>query len=192
MNSFEFETRNDISSVFYISKNMSQFKKVLIGDLGAIALEIRREIVTMVNRANSGHVGGSLSAVEILVALYHNLMKHDPSNPKWVERDRFIMGKGHATPVYYAVLASCGYISQEDLLGFRRPGSYLQGHPKQKTEKGIEVSTGTLGLGLSTACGWLWLVKLEMKVKSIIAFVAMAKFKKDRFGKLPCLPINTN
>jgi transketolase len=153
MNSFEFETRNDISSVFYISKNMSQFKKVLIGDLGAIALEIRREILTMVNRANSGHVGGSLSAVEILVALYHNLMKHDPSNPKWVERDRFIMGKGHATPVYYAVLASCGYISQEDLLGFRRPGSYLQGHPKQKTEKGIEVSTGTLGLGLSTACG---------------------------------------
>jgi transketolase len=99
----------------------------------------------MITRAASGHVGGSMSAVEILVSLYHHIMKHDSQNPKWTERDRFIMGKGHATPVYYAVLSDCGYIPKEDLLGFRRPGSYLQGHPKQYQVKGIEASTGTFG-----------------------------------------------
>jgi transketolase len=140
---------------------MSEFKKYNIDEMKAIALEIRREIVTMIHRANSGHVGGSLSAVEILVSLYYQQMKHDPVNPKWAERDRFIMGKGHATPVYYAVLASCGYIPKEDLLGFRRPGSYLQGHPKQYTERGIEVSTGTLGLSLSTTCGMALAAKLK-------------------------------
>jgi transketolase len=129
------------------------FKKHSIEEMQVKALEIRREIVTMVHRANSGHVGGSLSAVEIIMSCYYHLMNHDPKNPKWADRDRFIMGKGHATPVYYAILADCGYFPKEDLLGFRRPGSYLQGHPKQNSEKGIEVSTGTLGLGLSTACG---------------------------------------
>lgn len=125
------------------------------------AKEIRQEIIIMITRAASGHVGGSMSAVEILVSLYHHIMKHDSQNPNWSERDRFIMGKGHATPVYYAVLADCGYIPKEDLLGFRRPGSYLQGHPKQYTEKGIEVSTGTLGLSLSTTCGMALSAKLK-------------------------------
>jgi transketolase len=132
---------------------INTFKKHSINEMESKALEIRREIVTMVNRANSGHVGGSLSAVEIIMSCYYHLMKHEPNNPKWAKRDRFIMGKGHATPVYYAILADCGYFPKEDLLGFRRPGSYLQGHPKQYSDKGIEVSTGTLGLGLSTACG---------------------------------------
>jgi transketolase len=125
------------------------------------ATEIRREIITMVHRANSGHVGGSLSAVELLASCYYYMMKHDPTNPKWAERDRFIMGKGHATPVYYAILADCGYIPKEDLLGFRRPSSYLQGHPKMYLDKGIEASTGTLGLGLSTACGMALAAKIR-------------------------------
>jgi transketolase len=125
------------------------------------ATEIRREIITMVNRANSGHVGGSMSAVELIMACYYHMMKHDPKNPKWAERDRFIMGKGHATPVYYAILADCGYIPKEDLEGFRRPNSYLQGHPKMYLDKGIEVSTGTLGLGLSTACGMALAAKIR-------------------------------
>jgi transketolase len=125
------------------------------------ATAIRKEILMMITRSASGHVGGSLSAVEILVCLYYKIMKHEPTNPTWAERDRFVMGKGHATPVYYAVLADCGYFPKKDLEGFRRPGSYLQGHPKQYTSKGIEASTGTLGLGLSTAVGMAFAAKLK-------------------------------
>jgi transketolase len=117
------------------------------------AREIRRSIVAMVHRARSGHVGGSLGAVELVVALYHAIMRHDPSRPEWEERDRFILSKGHCTPVIYAVLADCGYFPRSDLETFRRPGSHLQGHPYHPNTPGIEASTGTLGLGLSTGLG---------------------------------------
>jgi transketolase len=117
------------------------------------ALDIRREILTMVHRANSGHVGGSLGATDLLVALYYHLMEHDPENPRWEKRDRFILSKGHCTPVIYAVLADCGYFPKEDLKTFRRPGSHLQGHPYQPKTPGVEASTGTLGLGISTGVG---------------------------------------
>ncbi|MBI4661411.1 MAG: transketolase [Verrucomicrobia bacterium] len=125
------------------------------------AREVRRRILTMVHRANSGHVGGSLSSVEILVALYYRLMRHDPRRPAWPERDRFILSKGHCTPVIYAVLADCGYFPMSDLRTFRRPGSHLQGHPYAPKTPGIEVSTGTLGLGLSTAAGMALGAKLR-------------------------------
>jgi transketolase len=115
--------------------------------------EIRREIIKMVYRAKSGHIGGSLGATELLVALYYHVMKHDPGNPSWEKRDRFILSKGHCTPVLYAVLADCGYFPKEDLLTFRRPGSHLQGHPYHLKTPGVEVSTGTLGLGISTGVG---------------------------------------
>jgi len=121
--------------------------------LKAHALSVRRDIVTMVHQANSGHIGGSLSATELLVALYHHVMRHDPQNPDWDARDRFVLSKGHCTPVIYAVLASCGYFPKEDLKTFRCPGSHLQGHPYQPKTPGIDASCGTLGLGLSTACG---------------------------------------
>ena len=125
------------------------------------ALEIRREIVTMVHRANSGHVGGSLGATEIVVALYYHTMKHRPADPAWEERDRFILSKGHCTPVIYAALADCGYFPREDLKTFRRPGSHLQGHPAQHKTPGIDASTGTLGLGISTAVGMALGAKLK-------------------------------
>lgn len=125
------------------------------------ALEIRREIVTMVHRANSGHVGGSLGATEIVVALYYHIMKHRPADPVWEERDRFILSKGHCTPVIYAALADCGYFPREDLKTFRRPGSHLQGHPAQHKTPGIDASTGTLGLGISTAVGMALGAKLK-------------------------------
>jgi len=121
--------------------------------LEAVATDIRRAIVTMVADANSGHVGGSLSATELLVTLYHRVMRHDPGNPHWSGRDRYVQSKGHCTPVLYSTLASCGYFPAEDLHTFRRPGSHLQGHPHQLKTPGVEASTGTLGLGLSTACG---------------------------------------
>lgn len=132
-----------------------------IGELEQKAREIRREIVSMVHRANSGHVGGSLGATDLIVALYYHLMQHDPARPDWGERDRFILSKGHCTPVIYAVLADCGYFPKADLLTFRRPGSHLQGHPYQPKTPGIEASTGTLGLGISTGLGMALAAKLK-------------------------------
>ncbi len=125
------------------------------------ATEIRKEIVTMVHRANSGHVGGSLGATDLLVALYYQVMNHKPDQPDWEERDRFILSKGHCTPVIYAVLADCGYFPKEDLKTFRRPGSHLQGHPYQPKTPGIEACTGTLGLGISTGLGMALGAKLR-------------------------------
>ena len=127
------------------------------------ALDIRRSILQMVYSAQSGHVGGSLGAADIVVALYYHLLRHDPKNPGWPERDRFILSKGHCTPVIYAVLADCGYFPKQDLDGFRRPGSHLQGHPYQPKTAGIDASTGTLGLGLSTACGMALAAKLKQE-----------------------------
>jgi len=127
------------------------------------ALEVRREIVTMVHRAGSGHVGGSLGATELVVALYYHIMQHHPNDPKWEDRDRFILSKGHCTPVIYAALADCGYFPKEDLKTFRRPGSHLQGHPAQHKTPGIDASTGTLGLGISTGVGMALGAKLKMQ-----------------------------
>lgn len=132
-----------------------------VASLKAKAREVRRLIITMVKEAESGHIGGSFSATELVVALYYKIMRHDPQAPRWPERDRFILSKGHCTPVIYAVLADCGYFPKEDLAHFRRPGSHLQGHPYQPKTPGIEASTGTLGLGLSTALGMALGAKLR-------------------------------
>ncbi len=139
----------------------------LIPRLQRTALRIRRDILTMVYRANSGHVGGSLSATEILVALYCHLMRHDPANPQWPERDRFVLSKGHCTPVYYAILADCGYFPREELRRFRRPGSPLQGHPYAPKTPGVDASTGTLGLGISTAAGMALAARLRNRTHRI-------------------------
>jgi transketolase len=125
------------------------------------AVDIRKEIITMVYRANSGHVGGSLGAADLVVALYYHIMDHQPEHPEWTDRDRFILSKGHCTPVLYAVLADCGYFSKDDLKTFRRPGSHLQGHPYQPKTPGVEASTGTLGLGISTGVGMALAGKLK-------------------------------
>jgi transketolase len=125
------------------------------------ARSIRCAILTMVSQAKSGHVGGSLSATELVVALYYHLMKHDPTQPDWPLRDRFILSKGHCTPVLYAVLADLGYFPLADLAQFRRPGSHLQGHPYHPKTAGVEASTGTLGLGISTAAGMALGAKLK-------------------------------
>lgn len=133
----------------------------LLDTLPAKARQLRRMIVTMVHRANSGHVGGSLSAVEIMIALYQHLMRIDPARPAWEDRDRFVLSKGHCTPALYGALAQRGYFSETELEGFRRPGSHLQGHPYQPKTPGVDASCGTLGLGLSTACGLALAAKLR-------------------------------
>jgi len=122
-------------------------------ELAEIAKTIRRHIVTMIGAAGSGHPGGSLSAVEILVTLYWDVMNHDPANPHWPGRDRFILSKGHAAPVLYSVLAECGYCPVDQLNTLRRDGSIYQGHPDRRFLPALETSTGSLGEGLSLAMG---------------------------------------
>ena len=123
-------------------------------DLAAVCRRIRRHIVEMTHAAQSGHPGGSLSAVEILAALYFGgVMRHDPADPDWPDRDRFVLSKGHATPVLYAALAEAGYFSRELLPGFRSLGSPLQGHVIRGKPAGVEMSGGALGMGLSFCIG---------------------------------------
>ena len=117
------------------------------------AKEIRRSIVSMIAEAKSGHPGGSLSATDILTALYFSEMNIDPNNPKMEGRDRFVLSKGHAAPAIYSTLAEKGYFSKDELLTLRKFGSRLQGHPDMKKLPGIEISTGSLGQGLSVANG---------------------------------------
>jgi len=127
-------------------------KKTDIKALKKTAIDIRRNILRMLTEAGSGHTGGSLSIVEILLALYGYKLRHDPKNPDWPERDRFILSKGHACPALYAVLAEEGYFPKEELLTLRKFGSRLQGHPHRGLP-GLEVSSGSLGQGLSIANG---------------------------------------
>ena len=130
-------------------------------ELAEIAKKIRRHIIEMTGEAKSGHPGGSLSAVEILVTLYWDVMRHDPANPKWPARDRFILSKGHAAPVLYAVMAECGYCPVDELKTLRKMGSIYQGHPDVRFLPSLEASTGSLGQGLSLALGMGSAFKLD-------------------------------
>src|SRR5947199_6406944 len=124
-----------------------------VEELAAICRTTRREIVEMITAAKSGHPGGSLSAVEILVTLFFDVMRHDPQNPKWPERDRFILSKGHAAPVLYSVMAECGYTPKDQLNTLRKLGSIYQGHPDVRYIPALKASTGSLRHGLSLAIG---------------------------------------
>lgn len=127
-------------------------KEVDLEDLKAKAFEFRKDVLYTTNAAGSGHPGGSLSAVEILISLYGYKMRHKPNDPKWSDRDRLIMSKGHASPAAYVALAQFGYIPKEELKTFRKFGARLQGHVHQKVP-GVEFNTGSLGHGLSVANG---------------------------------------
>lgn len=128
--------------------------------LESVAKNIRRSIVSMICEAKSGHPGGSLSIVDILTALYYGEMKIDPTKQKMEGRDRFVLSKGHAAPALYAVLAERGYFPKEELMTLRKFGSHLQGHPDMKKVPGVEISTGSLGQGLSVANGMALNAKL--------------------------------
>ena len=120
-------------------------------ELSRIAYEIRRGALTAVYSAASGHPGGSLSIAEILAYLYFEEMNIDPKDPKKADRDRFVLSKGHASPAIYSTLAHRGFFPVEDLTTFRQHDSVLQGHPDMKHIPGIDMTTGSLGLGLSAA-----------------------------------------
>ncbi len=117
------------------------------------ANEIRKDIIRMLAEAGSGHPGGSLSVTDILTALYFNIAHHDPKNPDWTDRDRIVLGKGHGAPALYAALAHAGYFPKSELLQLRKLGSPLQGHPDRRRLAGVEMSTGSLGQGLSIGIG---------------------------------------
>lgn len=124
-----------------------------ISELEVKAQKIRSHVVKMIYEAGSGHPGGSLSCVEILVGLYFYAMRHDPKNPTWEDRDYFVLSKGHAAPTFYAVLAEAGYFPLTELSSLRKMGSRLQGHPDKLKLPGVEVSSGSLGQGISVANG---------------------------------------
>jgi transketolase len=131
-------------------------------DLQAHAKSIRRGIITSTTTAGSGHPTSSLSGVEIAVALYFGgILHYDPKNPHWPERDRFILSKGHAAPLLYAVLAEAGYFPKEELATLRKLGSRLEGHPNMRRVPGVEASTGSLGQGLSLGIGHALATRLD-------------------------------
>lgn len=134
-----------------------------IPELKEKARLLRRHIIIMTGAAGSGHPGGSLSAADIVAALYFRVMRHDPKDPKWPDRDRFVLSKGHACPVLYAALAEAGYFPKEWLLTLRKLGSPLQGHPHYWSVPGIEASTGALGQGPSIGNGMALAGRLDEK-----------------------------
>ena len=136
------------------------------------ANEMRSDIVRMIAEAGSGHPGGSLSCADILAALYFGgVLDHDPERPDWDERDRFILAKGHAAPALYAVLAQAGYFPREELLTLRKLGTRLQGHPDSNLVPGVEVSTGSLGQGLSIAAGAAAGLRLDGAPQTVFALL---------------------
>ena len=139
-------------------------------ELELLANEMRADIVRMIGEAKSGHPGGSLSCIDILTALYFGgVLRHDPANPKWDGRDRFILAKGHAAPALYAALAYAGYFPKEELMTLRKLGPRLQGHPDCNLCPGVEVSTGSLGQGLSIAAGMAAGLRLDGKDNAVFA-----------------------
>ncbi|MCL4426449.1 MAG: transketolase [Firmicutes bacterium] len=135
------------------------------------ARTLRRHIIRMLAEAGSGHPGGSLSAADIVTALYFRVLRLDPRNPAWPERDRFVLSKGHAAPALYAALAERGFFPVEDLWGLRKLSSHLQGHPDMRKTPGVEASTGSLGQGLAMANGMALAGKLDRKDYRVYALI---------------------
>ncbi len=167
------------------------------------ANKLRRDIILMLAEAKSGHPGGSLSAIDVITYLFLKVMKYNPANPMWEDRDRFVLSKGHAAPALYAALAAAGYFPKKILSTLRKLGSPLQGHPDSRKLPGVESSTGSLGQGLSVAGGIALAGKLDKKDYSVYvmtgdgeiqegqiweASMAIAHYKLDNL----CLFIDNN
>lgn len=151
-----------------------------IAQLEEIARKLRVAIVKTLHKSQSGHTGGSLSAIDMMAALYFYKMKHDPANPKWEGRDRFVLCKGHAAPAQYVALAEAGYFPQEDLMMLRRLGSHLQGHPDSKGTPGVEVCTGSLGQGLSMANGMALGLRLDGSTSRVFALLGDGELQEGQ------------
>lgn len=148
--------------------------------LAQTALQVRRGIIEAVAAAGSGHPGGSLSAVEILTTLYFKVMNVRPQEPQWPDRDRFVLCKGHAAPVLYATLAAKGFFPASELTGLRKLGSHLQGHPDMRKVAGVDLSTGSLGQGLSAALGMALAARLQQKSLRVYALLGDGELQEGQ------------
>ncbi|HEY8891198.1 MAG TPA: transketolase [Clostridium sp.] len=146
-------------------------KEIGVEELKKKAIELRKTVLTMIHEAKSGHPGGSLSAADVVAALYFKEMNIDPKNPKWEDRDRFILSKGHVCPIQYAALATLGYFPYEVIHTLRQYGSILQGHPDMKKCPGIDISTGSLGQGFSVGVGMALAGKRDEKDYRVFVIV---------------------
>ena len=154
----------------------SQEKK----QLQILACKVRMGIIESTHAAKCGHPGGSMSAAELFTYLYFKEMNVDPKNPQWEERDRFVLSKGHCAPGLYAALAHRGFFPVEDLLQLRKVGSYLQGHPNMNTVPGIDMSTGSLGQGISTACGMALSAKLKKQSNRVYTLLGDGEIQEGQ------------
>jgi transketolase len=145
-----------------------------IEELERYATVLRIHCVRMLAVAKSGHLDSSLSAADIVTALYYRVLRHDPNRVDWPERDRFVLSKGHAAPIQYAALAEHGYFPTKDLMGLRQIGSHLQGHPDMNRTPGVEVSTGSLGQGLSMSVGICLALRLDGLDETAHVFTVMS------------------
>ncbi|WP_083663285.1 transketolase [Actinomyces mediterranea] len=146
-------------------------QSVTTEELKERAKQLRKTAVQMIYEAQSGHPGGSLSAADVVANLYFREMRFDPSNPKWEDRDRFVLSKGHVAPIVYAALAITGFVPMDTIHTLRKKGSPFQGHPDSKKCPGIEISTGSLGQGISTAVGMAIGVKRDGRDSRVYTLV---------------------
>lgn len=159
-------------------------------ELKKTANEVRKNIVTAVYHAHSGHPGGSLSAADILTYLYFEEMNIDPKNPKKADRDRFVLSKGHAAPGWYSVLAERGYFDKEELKGLRHVGCFLQGHPDMKHTPGVDMSSGSLGQGISAAVGMALAGKMDNADYRVYALLGDGEIQEGQVWEASMLAAN--
>ena len=144
------------------------------------ACQLRREIIETIHNAGSGHPGGSLSVIDLLTVLYYGMMNIDGSNPKDENRDRLVLSKGHVAPALYCVLADKGFFDRKELKTLRKPGSILQGHPDMKKTPGIEISTGSLGQGLSAANGMALAPRIDHRDYKVYAILGDGELQEGQ------------
>ena len=148
--------------------------------LAITACKVRMGIVESTHAAKCGHPGGSLSAADMFTYLYFKELNVDPKNPKWEDRDRFVLSKGHTAPGLYSALALRGFFPVEDLITLRKVGSYLQGHPNMNTIPGVDMSTGSLGQGISTACGMALAAKVKGKENRVYTLLGDGEIQEGQ------------
>ena len=148
--------------------------------LRRVAVQLRQDILRMIAKAGSGHPGGSLSMVELLVGLYWHTLRHDPKNPSWPDRDIFLLSKGHGCPALYTVLAHQGYFPKEELMTLRRYPTRLQGHPERGSLPGIEMSSGSLGQGLSVANGIAMADRLDGRARRVYCLMGDGEIQEGQ------------
>ena len=148
--------------------------------LAITACKVRMGIIESTHAAKCGHPGGSMSAADLFTYLYFKELNVDPANPKWEDRDRFVLSKGHTAPGLYAALALRGFFPVEDLLSLRKVGSYLQGHPNMNSVPGVDMSTGSLGQGISTACGMALAAKVKGKANRVYTLLGDGEIQEGQ------------